>query len=282
MVLKGRAAYLAALLFFACSNAEKDDPKIARAYNELLYRSDIERILPEGVSAEDSTKLVITFVNNWVKERAELAQAKLNLSDQQKDFDEQLESYYNSLVTYTYENKLVRQKLDTEVTEEEIHEHYISNQKEFELRNTIVKVRYLCATDLGAQELKIVKRSFFSEEEGAASEVRVICEQQGAEYFDGSDQWQVFGTILEKLQFVADGDPDELLKTEKHELNAGDRIFFIHFVDHKLKDSLSPLSLERDRIRDVILNKRKIELIETMQKDLLEKALKIGDVQIYK
>jgi len=129
--------------------------------------------------------------------------------------------------------------------------------------------------------LKIVKRSFFSDDEGAASEVRVICEQQGAEFFDGSEQWQVLGTILEQLKVEVDGDPEEMLKTEKHELNAGDRIFFIHFVDYKLKDSLSPLSMERDKIRDVILNKRKIDLIETMQKDLLEKALKKGDVQIY-
>ena len=276
------AAFIAALFVIGCSfNGSDNDPEVARAFNEVLYRSDIQRILPKEISPEDSIKLTTTFVNNWIKERAELAQAELNLSDQQKDFDERLENYYNSLVIYAYENELVRQKLNTVVTEEEIQDHFLSHQKEFELRQTIVKVRYLIASDLEKEEQKIVKRSFFSDNESTMSEIRVICEQQNALYFDGSEQWQILDNVVAQLNLELEGKADDLLVDEKHEFSVGDDLFFLHFVDHKLKDDLAPLSMERDKIKDIIIRRRKVELIETMQHNLLDEALKKGNVEVY-
>lgn len=277
------AAFIAALLVIGCSSGgSESDPKVARAFDEILYRSDIGRILPKEISPEDSLKLTTTFINNWIKEQAELARAELNLSDRQKDFDERMENYYNSLVIYAYENELVRQKLNSVVTEEEIQEHFLNNQKEFELRQTIVKVRYLKASDLGEDQQKIVKRSFFSNEEGAMSEVRVICEQQNVLYFDGSEQWQILDNVVQQLNLVIEGKAEDLLVNEKLELSAEDDRFFLHFVDHKLKDDLAPLSMEREKIKDIIIRRRKVELIETMQQDVLDEALRKGNVEVYK
>lgn len=277
------AAFIAALLVIGCSSGgSESDPKVARAFDEILYRSDIGRILPKEISPEDSLKLTTTFINNWIKEQAELARAELNLSDRQKDFDERMENYYNSLVIYAYENELVRQKLNSVVTEEEIQEYFLNNQKEFELRQTIVKVRYLKASDLGEDQQKIVKRSFFSNEEGAMSEVRVICEQQNVLYFDGSEQWQILDNVVQQLNLVIEGKAEDLLVNEKLELSAEDDRFFLHFVDHKLKDDLAPLSMEREKIKDIIIRRRKVELIETMQQDVLDEALRKGNVEVYK
>ena len=277
------AALIAALFVMGCSlSGSDDDPEVAKAFDQVLYRSDILRILPKDISPEDSAKLSTTFINNWMKDRAELAQAELNLSDQQKDFDERMENYYNSLVIYAYENELVRQKLNTVVTEEEIQEHFLNNQKEFELRQSIVKVRYLKASDLGSDQQKIVKRSFFSDEEGAMSEVRVICEQQSVLYFDGSEQWHILDNVIQQLNLEFEGRAEDLLVNEKLELSAGDDLFFFHFVDHKLKDDLAPLSMEREKIKDIIIRRRKVELIETMQQDVLDEALRKGNVEVYK
>lgn len=275
-----RAAYLAALLLMTCTSSQQEDPLVARAYNHELRLSDVRAIVPKGASAEDSLKTVTTYVNNWARKHAEIAQAELNLNEQQKDFDAQLEDYYNSLVIYAYENELIRQKLDTEVPEEEIHEHYLLNEKEFELKATIVKVRYLMASDLEKQERKLVERIFYSDEEGAASEARVICEQQGAGYFDSGDQWMPLSTLVEQLQWDYSGGDARLLEKEAYKIEVGDSLIYLHFVDYKLKNSLSPLSLERNRIREIILNQRKNELIAKMQKDLLERALKNGDILI--
>lgn len=280
IVIVKRAAFGAALLLAACTGSgDADDPVVARAYDEVLRHSDLARIVPGNTSPHDSLALVSTYVTNWAKQRAEVAKAELNLSEQQKDFEEQLRDYYNSLVIYTYENQLVRQKLNTEVSEEEIQQHYLNEPQEFILKRTIVKCRYFCFSDLDPDVQVIVRRLFRSEEEGYSSEVRVLCEQQGVVYFDGSEQWTDLDQL--KADLGLELSDQELLAKEKHEMVVGDRTFFVHFVDHELKDGLSPLSLERNRIRELILNKRKTALIEKMQKDLLEQAIQNGHVEIY-
>ena len=49
----------------------------------------------------------------------------------------------------------------------------------------------------------------------------------------------------------------------------------------KIKESVSPLNFEKQRILDVILNKRKIELINRMQEDLYSNAQKKNGFEIY-
>jgi hypothetical protein len=59
-------------------------------------------------------------------------------------------------------------------------------------------------------------------------------------------------------------------------------ITFVCIKDYKIKDSLSPLSFEMDNIRNLIINKRKLQLIQDMEKAAYQKALKENDFEIYK
>ena len=58
-----------------------------------------------------------------------LHNAEMNLSDEKKDVAKELEEYRNSLITYAYEADLVRQKLDTNVSESEISVFYKNHQQ---------------------------------------------------------------------------------------------------------------------------------------------------------
>ena len=60
--------------------------------------------------------------------------------------------------------------------------------------------------------------------------------------------------------------------------------FYVYFVAVKgfsMRGSTSPLSYERDNIREIILNKRKIQLVEAMEQDLYKEAVKNNDFEIY-
>ena len=78
--------------------------------------------MPEGTPREDSILIVKNFIENLVRNRVELHHAEKNLSADEKNFKEQLDDYRNSLIIYTYESHLIRQKLDTMVSIEEIED----------------------------------------------------------------------------------------------------------------------------------------------------------------
>jgi hypothetical protein len=50
--------------------------------------------------------------------------------------------------------------------------------------------------------------------------------------------------------------------------------------DFRIKNSLSPLEFEKGKIREIILNKRKIILIKKREREIIEAAYSNGEVNI--
>ena len=59
-------------------------------------------------------------------------------------------------------------------------------------------------------------------------------------------------------------------------------MFFVIFKDHKTKHSITPLQLEFERIKDLILNERKFKFLNKIELELYEKALIDGKIKYEK
>ena len=57
--------------------------------------------------------------------------------------------------------------------------------------------------------------------------------------------------------------------------------YLVNIKDFKIRESLSPLSFETDNIKNTIINKRKLELIQKMHKEVYDEAVKNNDFKIY-
>jgi hypothetical protein len=51
--------------------------------------------------------------------------------------------------------------------------------------------------------------------------------------------------------------------------------------DSKYKDSLSPLAFEKDNIKNLIINQRKLTLINQMEKSVFEEAQRNNELEVY-
>ena len=132
-----------AVLISSCDNKGerlgRGEP-VARVNEELLYIDNIRKIVPIGTSADDSLEIINGYIDNWLRETLVIQKAEENLTDDQKNVEAQLLNYRNSLITYTYEKELVKQRLDTLVTNAEIENYYNNNKANFELKDNIIKV----------------------------------------------------------------------------------------------------------------------------------------------
>ena len=72
-----------------------------------------------------------------------------------------------------------------------------------------------------------------------------------------------------------------LKSNSQFELEDEKYIYLVYIVDYKLKDSISPLELEREKIRNIILNKRKLKLLSNIRKGLLEDGMQNNNVQFF-
>lgn len=270
------------LIITACNKAtfSDSDRVIARAYDEYLYLSDIAKLIPEDSDAPDSLAFVQNYVNNWVKKQILLQQAEKNLSDAQKDFSRQLEDYRNSLIIFEYESELIRQKLDTVVSSQEIESYYSRFSGNFKLNEHIVQLVYARVNQSSPYRQKIgelVKSQLESDRDS----LTFYCIRYAEDYGVIDGDWITFKEMRKSVPVDVENVEVFLAGQEFVEFNVDTTWYYAHILDYGLRDEVSPLSVEQENIRSIILNKRKKKLISDMHQDLYNLAMTENDFEIY-
>lgn len=278
----GRAAAIAALPLCACGDRHAaEDRVIAEAYGEKLYWSDLRQVIPPDASPEDSTARATHFLDNWARERVVLHMAEENLSDAQKNVDQQLKAYRESLLTYAYEQALVRQKLDTAVSGSEVQAYYDANIANFELKDNIVRARWFKLRGGDKALLKKVEELWRSTKEDDQHHLEVMLAQHGVAINDTRDSWIAFQELQQQVPLRPENPTDWLQRQDKVTVSDSLGTYFVDLLDHRLKDSTSPIDIVQDRIRAILINQRKLQLIERMREDLYSHALANKDVRFH-
>ncbi|MDD4602668.1 MAG: hypothetical protein PHF97_02525 [Bacteroidales bacterium] len=277
-----KAFFLILILLTACNTffKKKTEHVLAKVNGDYLYESDLKGIIPPGTPRKDSLILSKNFINNWVRQKAILHYAVKNLPDDNMDFSKQLEDYKNALILYEYENALVKQKLDTLITNEEIQDYYDANQKNFLLKDNIIQIQYV-KLNLKSNYVKQFKKLLNSDDQDDKNKLAELCEKQAADYFLDDQNWLYFNDLTKQIPIKTYNQEDFLKNHRQLEYQDSLYLYLVRFKDFKIKESISPLSLEKQRIREIILNKRKIDLISRMQEDIYSKALKNNEVEVY-
>lgn len=253
---------------------------LARAFSYYLYPEDLAGVVPKGASKQDSINITKSYIENWIRQRAVLNKAEENLDDDKKDVQKQLEEYRNSLITYAYEAELIRQKLDTAVSETEISDFYKKNQSNFELKDNIIKVIYL-KLKKNSPKLARVRDLYKSENSKDRKQLEEYCHQYAVNYFLDDTTWLLFDDLLKEIP-IKTYDKEQYLQNNRNiEIEDASNIYFVSIKGFMIKNSTSPLSFERNNIRTMIINERKLKLIEEMEKHAYEDAKKSGKVEVF-
>jgi hypothetical protein len=267
----------------SCSNnpgKEQNRVAVAKANNEFLYEDEIKNIVSPGTPAKDSLELLKKFIDNWIRESLVIQKAESNLTDQQKDVEKQLQDYRKSLITYTYEKELVKQKLDTIVTNEEIEQYYNNNQSDFELKDNIIKVIYVKVSKK-APGIDKLKKWYKSDNMKDREQLSGYCHQFAENFYLDDNSWLLFDDLLKEIPIQTYN--KELFLQNNRFVEVADSLhnYFLNIKGFKIKNSISPLSFEKDNIKNIILNKRKLELITKMKQDVYNDAANEKKIEIF-
>ena len=69
------------------------DPKVASVGKNILYRSELEKVIPSGVAPEDSLMMAEQYIRSWALGKLLLAEADARLSTEQKTIDDQVAEF---------------------------------------------------------------------------------------------------------------------------------------------------------------------------------------------
>ena len=266
----------------SCSSADENEGKtaIAKVNNKLLFLENLEGVVPKDASKEDSTLLMDNYIQSWIKENLILQKAELHLKDNQKDFEKQLEDYRKSLIIYSYEKELIKQKLDTIVSIQEIEEFYENNKQRFELKDDIVKVKYLKVLK-SAPKVKKIRKIYKSEKNDDKEKLKELAHQYSEKFHLDDSLWILFDELKVEVPLQVKQSQGFLKNIKNIEVEDSLSFYFVSIKDYKLEKDVSPLSFEKNNIKNIIINKRKLKLINKIKAELYQEAFLNKDIEIY-
>ena len=270
------------LLCTGCKNkpVNRNDTPVARVFNSYLYHADLRDIIPSGISGNDSATMAKDYIEKWVRNQLMLSKAELNLTDEEKDVEQQIENYRSSLLIYAYEQSYIRQKMDTIVTDREIDDFYKQNQSNFILNRTLMRGLFIKVPS-GAPELYKLRRWYRSEVAADIRDLEGYCFKHATLYDHFNDGWVNLSEVLRLLPASLSTAESALQSRNYLETWDAGFVYFVNAKEIHAAGTVTPLELVKNDIRSIILNKRKITLVNELESDIFLDAQNREHFNIY-
>lgn len=252
---------------------------MAKVFEEELSAREIQGIVPENTSAEDSVDFVNRYIKSWVTKHLLLKNAESNSDYNKDEVERKVLDYKYALIVFEYQKKYVEEHLDTIVSEKEIEEYYKANIDNFGLKQSIVKGMFVKAP-IRAPKLDNF-RALLKVENKNYKAIRTYCYRFAQNYVLEDSIWNYFDDLIGNSPFNNIPDKVQFLKKTKFaEISDENFHYFLYINNYKIIDENSPLEFVKPQIVNRILNKRKVDLIQKLERDIYNKALKNKDFEI--
>jgi hypothetical protein len=259
---------------------EKNQEPLARVYDKYLYVSDIEGLINEKTSPEDSARIVSEYIDNWVRQNLILRVAEDNLQSALANINKQSEAYKESLIIYAYERQWLAENLDTVVVEDSIKSYFESNKKDFTLKSDIYKLAY-AVTPAANKTADSIQFWFSRGIEKYQYPIERYCAANCDRFSINRQVWL---------------NEDDLFQLLPYDMYAGGRFrtkgvvthrdtvsrYFVKVEDFHMAGEIGPYDYLREGIKDIIINKRKMALLDKTYKDIYSEGLKRNNAEFIK
>ena len=275
--MKSKLLVFVFFCFFSCQNSSSDKI-IAEVYDYKLFYEDILDNLPSYVT--DTNSYISNFIDNWVSEKVLLNQALINISDNSEEIENKISNYRNSLLIYEYQQRLIDQNFDTSIVNDEIIKYYDDNINMFKLDQDIFKGRYIII-DKNAPNLKSLYKLFRSNDDSDIDEMISYCMMYASEYYVNDSTWSTYNSIKQK--FPKSVSPVSIFYSKrKYDVFEEDNfIYLLSIKDYKFKGNISPFSVEKQKIKSLIINRNKMKYLEMIENELIQNGKLSNNIKIY-
>lgn len=280
--LAGGIFWITSCQLFNTTDADETGEKesLARVYDRYLYKQDLLDLIPEGLSESDSLAFIQNYINVWAKDQLMVIKAEYNLTENQKNFEKQIEEYRNDLLKFAYRQQYISQNLDTNISEAAIQNSYKSGSNDFALKENIVKVRY-AAINLEAPDLKKALKWFDSDKPKDEEKLYDYALKYAFKFSLRDSSWVSYDQLRRQLP-VPNENQEEFIKTRpKTQFSDSTNVYLLEIKDYRLRGDKAPLPYSREIIKSILINKRKLEIIGKLEQNLLEDALDKKEFEVY-
>lgn len=267
--------------FTSCEyfQSRPEEAPVVRVNDHYLYWSDLKNLISENTTPEDSTQIIENYINRWATRHLLIDQALINLDNSELErYEKLVQEYRSDLLTEAYKNSVVNKQLDSIVSDHEYQEYYDINMANYRLNEVLLKVRYVHLSPgfAGVSKIKKQLERFDEEDKQALSDQRY---QFISSNFNDS-MW-IQQESLKKVLPILKQESNVLKKSNFAQVEDSLGVYLIKTEDVVGLNEIAPLSYIKPTIKQVIINKRKLRLINKFERDITKDAIENNKFQIY-
>lgn len=259
------------------AGVDKDEQPLAQAAGQYLYPSTIEGI-GAGMTKTDSLYQLKVYTEQWIRDQLMLNVANNNVT-MTAQIERMVKAYEATLIMNEYEEALINQRLNTEVTPQELADYYSNNKEQYQAGISWVRCHFVKAKR-GTPELQDLKKWFKSEEGVNFERVKLFCAKHKTVHILNEDLWIEYDKLVEKLP------KDAIANRHREKQSILDRMdenhqYLLQIFEYRDKEDATPLPQVQDEIKRIILHQRRNKILQNLRKEVYEKAKKEGTFEIY-
>jgi hypothetical protein len=253
---------------------------LARVGDTFLYEQEVRDLVPDKTNPKDSAEMVQRYVDSWVKKQLLLLEAENSEVLSSEEIQKRLEEYKFQLLVHAYKEKVVSQKLDTTFSQQEIEKYYRENLANFELKEPIIRCFFLkLSKELPKNQLDEAAVLLKSKKEADWERLQTYAYAFATQHLLEAQKWLPIAQITSQSPFS-----EEQILSRGGVLEAEDDAFkyWLKIWEVKRKKEIAPLGFMQNQIESILLNKRKVEIQQNLERQIYQQAEKKKTYEVFK
>jgi hypothetical protein len=269
------------LLFSACSFPTNEESNaVARVGENYIYPSDMQDQIGPMYNG-DSLQIANRVIDDWAEQLLYLKKAEINLSSfEKKQLDELVRTYRNDLYVKTYKDKAIQSQLDSVVEQAEIQEYFEQNKVNFRTNKDLLRGRYVRVRNENYNLLTIRRglRRFNDDDKIFLDSIAL----QFTTYSMNDSIWVQASQFFNRLPSISDKRYKNFLKNNTFfELQDSLEVYLVMVEEVVLRNDLAPLEYVTPTLKQILINKRKLELMRQLDREIIEEGLRQKTYEVY-
>lgn len=254
----------------SCGGGE-ESPVVASYKDTPLRLRQLEQYIPKGVSEEDSTRYADHYVDQWLKAQAIADVAMQQIPNLEERIEFKVEDYRQKLIMHEFSSRIIRDSLDTLITNADIEQYYRSYTDNFIATSSMYSFYYIvCKAENTGDAGSLINS-------GSAADIEKLvawARDNALEFkLDSTYTTEAAITEINKGYFgdLKDAGSGRVVKWSGVIQGQRRRYYFKMLDKIKVGEPL-PILLAKERINRILLNERKVNLIEETEKRIVQEA----------
>ena len=276
-----KSIYLITLLLIGSCDlpTNEESNAVARVGEDFLFISDLENQI--GPNGSDSIQITSKTINEWAEELLYLKKAEINLSFlEKKGLEELVSTYRNDLYVKTYKDKAIQSQLDSIVEKEEIEYYFDQNKFNFKTNKDLMRGRYVRVRNEN-YNLRSIRKSIrrYNEDDKVFLDSIAL---QFTTYSLNDSIWVQASQFFNRLPSIPERRYKNFLKNDTFfELQDSLEVYLVVIEEVVLRNDLAPLDYVAPTLKQILINKRKLELMRQLDREIIEEGLRQNIYEVY-